>query len=141
MPFTLHHRLAADTAPVCDLPLCAVLLMKDARFPWLILVPRRENISEIIDLAEQERAVLMKEIAQLSAVLKSLTHCDKLNVGALGNMVPQLHVHVVARFKDDPAWPGPVWGAGTAEAYALEAMDAFLERLCEALGAVCSASR
>lgn len=117
MTFALHPRLAADTVPVCDLDLCTVLLMNDARFPWLVLVPRREEAVEIIDLAEADRTLLMTEIARASEALRAAAPCDKLNVGALGNLVPQLHVHVVARVEGDAAWPGPVWGSGAAKPY------------------------
>jgi diadenosine tetraphosphate (Ap4A) HIT family hydrolase len=117
MTFTLHSRLAADTLLLGDLSLSRLLLMNDKRFPWFILVPRRDDIREIIDLTQSERVTLIEEIAGVSEALKAMTKCDKLNVGALGNMVPQLHIHVIARFAGDAAWPGPVWGSGTAEAY------------------------
>ncbi|HKI03448.1 MAG TPA: HIT family protein [Thermoanaerobaculia bacterium] len=117
MPFALHSTLAADTAEVARLPLCRVLLMKDRRFPWLILVPERESIREIHELPTADRVALVEEITRASEVLARLFQPDKLNVGALGNVVPQLHVHVVARFASDAAWPGPVWGSGAAEPY------------------------
>jgi diadenosine tetraphosphate (Ap4A) HIT family hydrolase len=117
MPFSLHPTLARDTVEVARLPLCRVLLMNDRRFPWLILVPEREDAREIVDLAPADRAVLIEEIAQASDALRRLYRPDKLNVGALGNIVPQLHVHVIARFTADPAWPGPVWGSGTPQPY------------------------
>jgi diadenosine tetraphosphate (Ap4A) HIT family hydrolase len=105
----LHPQLAKDTVPVCDLALSRVLAMNDGEFPWLILVPRRAGVSDIIDLG-QEQAQLMDELSLASRALKDETRCDKLNVGAIGNMVPQLHIHIVARRKDDPLWPKPVWG-------------------------------
>ena len=108
--FALHPRLAADTATVCDLGLCRVLLMDDATWPWLILVPRRAALRELIDLPRAERHLLDDEIALASHVLLSLHRPDKLNVAALGNVVEQLHVHVIARHVGDPAWPAPVWG-------------------------------
>ena len=117
MPFTLHPTLARDTVEVARLPLCRALLMNDRRFPWLILVPEREGAREIHELSPADRAALIEEIAQASEALESLFHPDKLNVGALGNIVPQLHVHVVARAAGDPAWPGPVWGSGAAVPY------------------------
>lgn len=117
MPFSLHPTLARDTVEVTRLPLCRVLLMNDRRFPWLILVPERESVREIYELPAEDRAQLMEEIAQASAGLTRLFQPEKLNVGALGNIVPQLHVHVVARFSTDAAWPGPVWGSGAAEPY------------------------
>ncbi len=117
MPFTLHPTLAQDTVEVTRLALCRVLLMKDSRFPWLILVPEREGAREIHDLPADDRALLIEEIAQASQVLQRLFRPDKMNVGALGNVVPQLHVHVVARKASDSAWPGPVWGSGEAVLY------------------------
>ena len=117
MPFALHPTLARDTVEVARLPLCRVLLMNDRRFPWLILVPERESMREIHDLPPADRTALIEEIAQAGEVLNRLFHPDKINVGALGNIVPQLHIHVVARTAADPAWPGPVWGSGAAVAY------------------------
>jgi diadenosine tetraphosphate (Ap4A) HIT family hydrolase len=113
--FALDPRLAADTRPVASLPLCELLLMDDARFPWLVLVPRRAGRVEIADLDEAEQAQLWREANQAAAALRAVAPCDKLNLGALGNIVRQLHVHVVARREGDAAWPGPVWGSGTAE--------------------------
>ena len=108
--FILHSQLAKDTVPLGDLPLSAVLLIDDRTYPWLLLVPRRRGVSEITDLGSIERAHLMSEITQVSDALKAETACDKLNVAALGNVVPQLHVHIIARFKSDAVWPRPVWG-------------------------------
>jgi diadenosine tetraphosphate (Ap4A) HIT family hydrolase len=133
--FALHPRLAADTAPVTRLALCSVLLMNDARVPWLILVPEREGLAELHALARPERAALMEEIAAASAVLERLYRPDKLNVGALGNVVPQLHVHVVGRYRSDAAWPGPIWGSGPAIPYAAQALAAEQERLRAAFAA------
>jgi diadenosine tetraphosphate (Ap4A) HIT family hydrolase len=121
--FALDPAIAADTVPVISLGLSAVRLMNDRRFPWLLLVPRRAGAVEIVDLAKADRAALLEEIAAASGALRLATNCDKLNIGALGNKVRQLHVHVVARFTDDAAWPGPVWGAGTAVAYDGTARD------------------
>ncbi|HTQ12349.1 MAG TPA: HIT domain-containing protein [Rhizomicrobium sp.] len=132
--FVLHQRLAADTRAVADWGLSRVLLMNDARYPWLILVPRRAGLVELHDLKHAERLVLMEEIARAGAALKSLTGCAKINTGALGNLVPQLHVHVVARGPGDAAWPGPVWGQGTAEPYAAAALATRLGELRAALG-------
>ncbi|MCI4677522.1 HIT family protein [Rhodoblastus acidophilus] len=123
MTFILDPRLAADTFFVGDLALCRALLMNDSRFPWLILVPRRANLSEIHELSREERGLLIEEAAFSGERLKSLTAATKINVGALGNKVSQLHLHVVARFAGDAAWPGPVWGAGTPEPYAPEAVS------------------
>lgn len=132
MPFTLHPTLARDTVPVSRLPLCRVLLMKDRRFPWLILVPERDSVREICELPQADRASLVEEIARASEVLRQLFRPDKLNVGALGNVVPQLHVHIVARFAADPAWPGPVWGSGPAEPYAEAELEEIRGRLAGA---------
>jgi diadenosine tetraphosphate (Ap4A) HIT family hydrolase len=121
--FALDERLAADTVPVARLRLSDLLLMEDARFPWLLLVPRRGGASEIVDLADEDQRALLREIADVSAALRAATGCDKLNVAALGNVVPQLHVHIVARFRHDTAWPKPVWGSGAAIAYEPTARD------------------
>ena len=115
--FALHPQLAKDTIALGDLPLSRVLLINDATYPWLLLVPRRRDVSEIIELGAVERAHLMSEITQVADALKSETGCDKLNIAALGNVVPQLHVHVIARFRTDAAWPRPVWGHSAPIAY------------------------
>jgi diadenosine tetraphosphate (Ap4A) HIT family hydrolase len=127
--WSLHPQLARDTAAVGDLALARVLVMNDANYPWVILVPRRAGIVEIIDLEEGDRGRLMAEIAQVSAALKELTGCDKLNVAAIGNVVPQLHVHVVARRTSDAAWPKPVWGAVPARPYVAGELDTFVAAL------------
>ena len=132
MPFTLHPTLTRDTVEVARLPLCRVLLMKDRRFPWLILVPERESVREIHELPPEDRHTLIEEIARASEVLTRLFHPDKLNVGALGNIVPQLHVHLVARATTDPAWPGPVWGFGVAEVYGEGELEEVRGRIAEA---------
>lgn len=116
-PFTLDARLAGDSLPVVDLPLCSVRLMNDARFPWLLLVPRRAGMSELHDLDEADQEQLWREIRSATQALRAVAPCDKLNIGALGNIVRQLHVHVVARVEGDAAWPGPVWGSGVAQPY------------------------
>lgn len=116
--FSLHKRLAGDTALAFELPLCAVLLMDDATIPWLILVPRRAGVREVHELERADRLVLMEELALASEVACSLYNPDKLNIGALGNIVDQLHIHLVSRYRTDRAWPGPVWGAGGAKAFA-----------------------
>ena len=123
--WSLHPQLHADTMPVCDLALSRLLVMNDANFPWLILVPRRAGVSEIIDLGA-EQAVLMNELSLVSRALKEETRCDKLNVAAIGNVVPQLHIHVVARRKGDAAWPKPVWGALPRRAYTADALQRFV---------------
>ena len=131
--FRLHPRLEADTAFVADWPLCRVLAMNDARYPWLVLVPRREA-AELHDLRARDRALLIEQIAQASAALKSLTGAAKTNVGALGNLVPQLHVHIVARNPGDAAWPGPVWGQGSPIPYVPPALEGFVRTMREHLG-------
>ena len=115
--WTLDERLAQDSIALGDLPLSRVLLMNDANYPWLILVPRRPNLVELIDLDESGQATLMIEIARAARALKEITACDKLNVAALGNTVRQLHVHVIARRNDDPAGVRPVWGTVPARPY------------------------
>ncbi len=108
--FVLHPRLAADCIRLGRLPLSLLLLMNDARYPWFILVPRRRGITEIFELSESDQHQLWRESATLARNLMQSFHADKINIGALGNLVPQLHVHHIARFISDPAWPGPVWG-------------------------------
>ena len=113
--FALDPRLAADTHPIAKWPLCDVLLMDDARYPWLILVPRVAGASEWIDLSGDQQRLLLAEINQISRHLKQKPNVTKLNIGALGNIVRQLHVHLIGRFEGDAAWPGPVWGSGPAQ--------------------------
>ncbi|HEX5960368.1 MAG TPA: HIT family protein [Rhodanobacteraceae bacterium] len=127
--FELDARLATDTAFVSDWKLCRVLLMDDARFPWLVLVPRRSGLVEVDELPARDRAQLAHETDRAMKILRAVAACDKLNLGALGNIVRQLHVHVVARRKDDAAWPGPAWGLGPRRAYAPAQRDALLARL------------
>ena len=115
--WSLHPQLDRDTASLGDLPLSRVLVINDANFPWLLLVPRRPDIVEVIDLNEVEQAQLMTEITRVSRALREVTQCHKLNVAALGNAVPQLHVHLIARFRNDAAWPKPVWGAAPPRPY------------------------
>jgi diadenosine tetraphosphate (Ap4A) HIT family hydrolase len=131
--FALDPRLEADTLPVTDLALSMLRLSKDARFPWLILVPKRPDIAEIIDPDDMDRAILFDEIVLVSRVLRTVTACHKLNVAALGNQVRQLHVHIIARFEDDAAWPRPVWGSGEAVAYEPAARDRLVATLRENL--------
>ena len=116
--FQLDPRLEAESFPLGRLKLCEARLFNDARFPWLILVPARAGLVDIIDLDEAGRQNLMQEVALAAAALKTVTNCHKLNVAALGNQVRQLHVHVIARFETDAAWPNPVWGFGARVPYA-----------------------
>jgi diadenosine tetraphosphate (Ap4A) HIT family hydrolase len=127
--FVLDPRLAADSLPVTELPLSSLRLMLDANYPWLLLVPRRGGASEVADLDEADRAQLMREIVLVGEALRATTPCEKLNVAALGNMVPQLHVHIIARRREDPAWPKPVWGVAPAKPYAANAAEDLAARL------------
>jgi diadenosine tetraphosphate (Ap4A) HIT family hydrolase len=131
--FRLHPRLEADTSMVTDWVLSRVLLAHDARFCWIILVPRRAAISELHELTSEDRLVLVEEIARAGAGLKTIAAATKINVGALGNHVPQLHVHVVARHPGDAAWPGPVWGHGQPAPYDPIVWERLLVRLRSAL--------
>lgn len=116
-PFVLDPRLAADTHWIGELELSRVLLMDDARFPWLILVPRLPDKRDLIDLARDDQHRLLDEVNRVAHVLHAIAKPDKLNVASLGNVVAQLHVHVVARYRGDAAWPRPVWGVGEREPY------------------------
>lgn len=127
--FELDPRLANDCCVVGDLPLCRVLLMKDARYPWLILVPRRADVSEVFDLEVAEQQALWQEASAVAEGLKDLLNADKMNIATLGNVVSQLHVHVVARQQGDATWPAPVWGRGEAQPYSAEAQAAFVARV------------
>jgi diadenosine tetraphosphate (Ap4A) HIT family hydrolase len=126
--FVLDTKLDADTIEITTLPLCLVRLMNDRRFPWVILVPARPAVSELIDLDASDRARLIEEIALVSTVMRELFRPTKLNVAALGNVVAQLHVHVIARFSSDDVWPGPVWGT-TPERYRHDEIDRTLAPL------------
>ena len=127
--FTLDPQLAADTVPVKDLALSSVLLNDDANYPWLILVPKRPGMVELIDLSETDRATVWSEIALASRVLKAVTKCHKLNVGQLGNQVAQLHIHIIAREKTDAAWPSPVWGKTPRKAYDAPARKVLIDAI------------
>lgn len=129
--FALHPQLAADCVVIGDLRLCRLLLMDDANYPWCILVPRRAGVREIHELAPDDQALLLGEVTRLSAAMQSLFAADKMNVAALGNVVPQLHVHVIARRAGDPAWPRPVWGAVPRRPYAEPERAAVVARLRE----------
>ncbi len=133
MSFSLDARLAADTALVGDLGLSRALLMNDARFSWLILAPRRAGLDELFDLGREARIALMEEIALASEALRAMPGIEKINVGALGNIVNQLHAHVIGRARGDAAWPGPVWGTGSAVAYESVARETLITDLRRAL--------
>jgi len=115
--FTLHHQLAKDCFLAGELSLCSLLLLNDSNYPWFILVPRVNNIREAFELSGDQQALLSDESNGLSKAMSEAFGCDKMNVAALGNQVPQLHVHHVARFKNDASWPNPVWGAVPAKPY------------------------
>jgi diadenosine tetraphosphate (Ap4A) HIT family hydrolase len=132
--WSLHAQLENDTTSVGDLPLCRVLAINDADYPWLILVPRRANITEVIDLEAADAARLVDEIAQASRVLKDVTRCDKLNIAAIGNVVPQLHTHIVARWRTDPLWPKPVWGVAPPRPGDAASFARFLATIRDRLG-------
>ncbi len=125
----LHPQLAQDCLKLGRFPLCFLLLMRDANYPWFILVPDREDIREIHHLSEQDQQQLLRESMLLSRALEQAFAPDKLNIAALGNMVPQLHVHHVVRYRQDPAWPAPVWGRLPSQAYDDEALTALIEKI------------
>jgi diadenosine tetraphosphate (Ap4A) HIT family hydrolase len=127
-PFTLHRQIETDSVFVRDLPLCQVRLQNQSTVPWLVLVPRRDNLNEIHQLDVTDRQQAMEEIAMASRTVENLFAPDKINVGALGNIVPQLHIHVIGRFKTDPAWPQPVWGKLNPTPYSAEALNDMMRR-------------
>ncbi|HUS25384.1 MAG TPA: HIT family protein [Candidatus Binatia bacterium] len=131
--FELHPQLAADTLPVGDAPLCRVLLMNDARWPWCILVPRRAGVREIYELSDADQQQLLRESSRMGRALMQRFDGEKLNVAALGNVVPQLHVHHVVRHAADPAWPAPVWGRPPAQPYEERAARERVTLIAEAL--------
>ncbi|MCX5569235.1 HIT domain-containing protein [Kaistia nematophila] len=133
--FEVAERIAADSVLVAEWPLCQVRLMDDRRFPWLLLLPRRAGLEEWTELDEAELAVLAVEIKRAGEALGAVATFDKLNVGALGNIVRQMHVHVIGRSVDDAAWPGPVWGQGTRESYPDVERADLVRRLQNHLGA------
>jgi diadenosine tetraphosphate (Ap4A) HIT family hydrolase len=132
--FHLHPTLAADTIEISRWHVSRVLLMKNANYPWLILVPARQNLCGLHELSNSDRPVMMDEIIRASDALKKLHKPARINVAALGNMVEQLHVHVIARFEDDAAWPAPVWGVGPPLAYAQDELQNTVRRLREEFG-------
>jgi diadenosine tetraphosphate (Ap4A) HIT family hydrolase len=127
--WSLHSTLEKDTINIGDLPLSRVLVIKDANYPWLLLVPRRADTIEIIDLNEVEQAQLMTEINRVARALKDITKPDKMNIAALGNVVPQLHVHIIARRTSDAAWPRPVWGVVPPLAHDPQEVETFIAAL------------
>lgn len=129
--FIMHPRLEADSVVMGDFPLSRLLLMNDSRYPWLILVPRRVGISEIYQLGEKDQQQLQRESVALGRVIMSVFGGDKLNVAALGNLVPQLHIHHIVRYRDDATWPGPVWGVGVSVPYTAEQLLGIREKLLD----------
>jgi len=127
--FVLDSRLQQDTVWMGDYPLCSLLLMNDAQYPWFILVPRREDVSELFQLDTADQLQLWQETNRLAEVLKDCFSADKMNVATLGNMVSQLHMHVIVRRREDAAWPAPVWGKHPAQAYTPEQLAALKVRL------------
>lgn len=132
--FVLHPRLHADTIPLGDWPLCRLLRMNDAQYPWFILVPRRPAICEVHELDRDDRIQLWSESDTLSRWLKTEYAADKLNIAALGNMVPQLHIHHIARFTDDASWPAPIWGRCTPVALDAEQLQDMRQRMARLKG-------
>ncbi|MEK1888088.1 MAG: HIT family protein [Phyllobacterium sp.] len=133
MTFVLDNKLAADTYSIARLGLCDLRLMNDRRWPWLILVPQRPGICEIHELTPLDQTMLTFEAGIAAQALKAIVDCEKINTGALGNIVRQLHVHVIARNTGDPAWPGPVWGHGTREPYGEKDARAFASAILKAI--------
>jgi len=131
--FQLHPQLRADSLTVGQLPLCDLRLVNDSRFPWCLLIPRIPDITELHHLPTAHRQSMMSEVETLSTYLLENTEATKINVAALGNMVPQLHIHVIGRHSLDPAWPNPVWSAGSAEHYKKTNAQALIVALREAL--------
>ena len=131
--FRLDPRLEADTTPLVILGLCRILLATNAAWPWLVLVPEVAEVSEITDLSDADQQRLWQEVGVVTRALQAATGAHKMNVATLGNIVRQLHVHVVARFEGDPAWPGPIWGSGHNKAWATDAQTALTEALRERL--------
>jgi diadenosine tetraphosphate (Ap4A) HIT family hydrolase len=129
MNFELNARLQQDTLEVMDLHFSRLLLMNDSRFPWLVLVPMKNNILEIFELEKVEQHQLLLEITEISKIFKTMFNADKLNVASIGNIVPQLHVHIIARTKNDSAWPSPVWGFGKSLPYSLKQAELIIHNL------------
>jgi diadenosine tetraphosphate (Ap4A) HIT family hydrolase len=127
--FSIDQRLLNNTVFISDLALSRLFIQNDARFPWFVLIPRVADITELYQLSDRDQIQLMTEITQISRYVKDIYKVHKVNVGALGNIVPQLHIHIVGRNVDDVAWPGPVWGVGVAEPYVNEVLQAEIKRL------------
>ncbi|VAW81205.1 hypothetical protein MNBD_GAMMA13-348 [hydrothermal vent metagenome] len=132
--FELHARLAADCIPIGRLPLSLLLLLNDAHYPWYVLVPRRVGVLEAFELQADEQQQLWHESVRLSQAMQRAFSADKMNMGMLGNLVPQLHVHHIARYRNDPAWPGPVWGHSDPQPYEQPLISERLAMACDWFG-------
>lgn len=130
--FVLDARLEADSLPLCHTDLCLLRVARDGRFPWLILIPQIPDLADLVDLSPEDEAQVMADVRAASLALREATQCDKLNMASLGNMVRQLHIHIVARFESDAAWPGPIWGVGEAEP--MDALPAWALMVKDQLG-------
>lgn len=131
--FELDERLQNDSLSLLHLTLCDLRLAKDGRWPWLILVPQRAGVSELFDLTPADQTVLMAEQMRVAEALKKATCATKINIAAIGNVVRQLHIHIVARFEGDANWPGPIWGYGTAEPYDTDSLNVMKNKILDAL--------
>ena len=129
MSFQLHPQLEADTHLICRTENCQILLMDDARFPWIVLVPEVADIRELYELKARQQQQAYQSILRISKSLAEYSNAEKMNVAALGNQVPQLHIHIIARYQSDAAWPGPVWGVGQAESYSTDQLQQTLSDL------------
>ena len=138
--FALDSRLKQDTWLIGELPLCSLLLSNDSNYPWFILVPRREGISELFQLDDDDQQLMWRETTAVARVLKELLCADKMNVATLGNVVKQMHMHVIARYTTDPAWPGPVWGKHPAKPYTRDAVLNLRDKLKAIMGDVLTIS-
>lgn len=134
MSFELDYRLEKDCIYMCELQLCRVLLMNESRYPWFILVPKVENLRELMELTEEEAKLYLQESTLIQRFLKAELCSEKLNVAALGNMVPQLHIHHIGRFENDAAWPAPVWGKFQPESYSDASIRGLKHRLLQYIG-------
>ena len=132
--FALHPQLQADCIPLGRFPLCQLLLLNDANYPWFILVPEREDIREIYQLSADDQLQLLRESSQLAQQLADRFKADKMNIAALGNVVPQLHLHHIVRYRHDPAWPAPIWGKVPPQPYDAAAVATLKQTLVDILG-------
>lgn len=139
--FCLDPRLAADSYLLSELPLCQLRLIDDARYPWLVLIPRRAGVSEVFELSVEDQHQMWREAAMIGRAVKADHAGDKLNIASLGNMVPQLHIHVIVRYQGDAAWPGPVWGQGKAEPYGPQGLAEVRERVLSVISGMPFSSR